>query len=165
MKKYVSFNELDLDYHNVCQAIKSENSAQFPNACFLSASAGNHELISSQSDEQYLELIVLFDVEKPNELLYVSVIITDDDDFVIDDYYLMETSEAFKQLNLLEYDMRDLYYDFEEFKKQMAEATKILKKMNEAAHYMRWQHEMDEVMKEFEREVDSASGWLSSWCG
>jgi len=58
-----------------------------------------------------------------------------------------------------------LYYEFEEFKKQMAEATALLKKMNEAANYMRWQYEMDETMKEFEREVADASGWLSSWCG
>ena len=58
-----------------------------------------------------------------------------------------------------------LYYEFEEFKQQMAEATALLKKMNEAATYMRWQYEMDEVMKEFEREVDTANGWLSSWCG
>ncbi len=58
-----------------------------------------------------------------------------------------------------------LYYEFEEFKQQMAEATALLKKMNEAAEYMRWQYEMDEVMKEFEKEVERADGWLSSWCG
>ncbi len=58
-----------------------------------------------------------------------------------------------------------LYYEFETFKAQMAEATELLKKMNEAAEYMRWQYEMDEVMKEFEKEVDRANGWLSSWCG
>jgi hypothetical protein len=56
-------------------------------------------------------------------------------------------------------------YDFETFKAQMEEATALLKKMNEAATYMRWQYEMDEVMKEFEREVSTAGGWLSSWCG
>lgn len=56
-------------------------------------------------------------------------------------------------------------YDFATFKEQMEEATAILKKMNEAANYMRWQYEMDEVMKEFEREVADANGWLSSWCG
>lgn len=59
----------------------------------------------------------------------------------------------------------DLYYEFETFKAQMAEATALLKKMNQAANYMRWQYEMDEVMKEFEREIADASGWLSSWCG
>jgi hypothetical protein len=58
-----------------------------------------------------------------------------------------------------------LDYDFAEFLTQMAEATALLKKMNEAATYMRWQYEMNEVMKEFEREVDTAHGWLSSWCG
>lgn len=58
-----------------------------------------------------------------------------------------------------------LDYDFKTFKAQMSEATKLLKEMNEAATYMRWQYEMDEVMKEFEREVDTANGWLSSWCG
>jgi hypothetical protein len=56
-------------------------------------------------------------------------------------------------------------YDFNEFKKQMAEVTANLKKMNEAANYMRWQYEMDEAFKEFEREVADASGWLASWCG
>lgn len=56
-------------------------------------------------------------------------------------------------------------YDFAEFLTQMAEATALLKKMNEAATYMRWQYEMNDVMKEFEREVDTAGGWLSSWCG
>ena len=59
----------------------------------------------------------------------------------------------------------DLYYEFDKFKEQMAEATALLKKMNEAANFMRWQYEMDEVMKEFEREIADASGWLSSWCG
>jgi len=58
-----------------------------------------------------------------------------------------------------------LYYEFETFKAQMAEATELLKKMNEAAEYMRWQYEMDDVMKEFEKEVQRADGWLSSWCG
>jgi hypothetical protein len=58
-----------------------------------------------------------------------------------------------------------LYYEFDEFKKQMEEATALLKKMNEAAEYMRWQYEMDEVMKEFEKEIQRADGWLSSWCG
>jgi hypothetical protein len=58
-----------------------------------------------------------------------------------------------------------LDYDFAEFLTQMAEATALLKKMNEAANYMRWQYEMNDVMKEFEKEVDNASGWLSSWCG
>ncbi len=58
-----------------------------------------------------------------------------------------------------------LDYDFKTFKAQMSEATKLLKEMNEAATYMRWQYEMDEVMKEFEREVDTVNGWLSSWCG
>lgn len=58
-----------------------------------------------------------------------------------------------------------LDYDFEEFRRQMAEATALLKKMNEAATYMRWQYEMDDAFKEFEREVDVAGGWLSSWCG
>ena len=56
-------------------------------------------------------------------------------------------------------------YDWDEFRKQMAEVTATLKKMNEAANYMRWQYEMDEAFKEFEREVQDASGWLSSWCG
>lgn len=58
-----------------------------------------------------------------------------------------------------------LTYDFDEFKQRMEEATKLLKQMNEAATYMRWQWEMDEAMKEFEREVAIAGGWLSSWCG
>lgn len=57
-----------------------------------------------------------------------------------------------------------LSYDYEEFRKQMSEATKLLKQMNEAADYMRWQCEMDESFKEFENEVNRASGWLSSWC-
>lgn len=57
------------------------------------------------------------------------------------------------------------YYEFSEFKAQMAEVTALLKKMNVAANHMRWQYEMDEAFKEFEREVQDASGWLSSWCG
>jgi hypothetical protein len=58
-----------------------------------------------------------------------------------------------------------LYYDFEEFKKQMSETTDLLKKMNEAATYMRWQHETDEGWEKFEKEMYIARGWLSSWCG
>jgi len=57
------------------------------------------------------------------------------------------------------------YYEWAEFREQMADVTAKLKKMNEAANYMRWQYEMDEAFKEFEREVQDASGWLSSWCG
>ena len=58
-----------------------------------------------------------------------------------------------------------LDYDFETFKRQMNEATALLKKMSEAVNYMRWQYEMDEDFKEFEKEIQDASGWLSSWCG
>lgn len=67
--------------------------------------------------------------------------------------------------NIDEKEKSYLDYDFKTFKAQMEEATFLLKKMNEAANYMRWQYEMDEVFKEFEREVQDASGWLSSWCG
>jgi len=56
-------------------------------------------------------------------------------------------------------------YDWETFRAQMTEATALLKQMNEAANFMRWQYEQDEAFKEFEREVQDASGWLSSWCG
>lgn len=58
-----------------------------------------------------------------------------------------------------------LDYDFNEFRKQMAETTALLNKMKRSVHHMRWQYEMDEAFKEFEREVSDASGWLSSWCG
>jgi hypothetical protein len=58
-----------------------------------------------------------------------------------------------------------VYYEFSEFKEKMEQATALLKQMNVMANHMRWQYEMDEVMKEFEREVQDASGWLSSWCG
>ena len=57
------------------------------------------------------------------------------------------------------------YYEFSEFKEKMKSATALLKQMNIMANHMRWQYEMDEAMKEFEREVQDASGWLSSWCG
>lgn len=58
-----------------------------------------------------------------------------------------------------------LDYDFNLFLRQMGRATQVLKEINEAATYMRWQYPQDEVMKEFEKEIDIASGWLSSWCG
>jgi hypothetical protein len=57
------------------------------------------------------------------------------------------------------------YYEFSDFKEKMKQATALLKQMNVMANHMRWQYEMDEAMKEFEREVQDASGWLSSWCG
>lgn len=57
-----------------------------------------------------------------------------------------------------------LDYDFEKFRKQMNDATALLKQMNEAATYMRWQYETDEAWKDFEREMSIAEGWLSSWC-
>ena len=56
-------------------------------------------------------------------------------------------------------------YDFNEFRQQMAAATFFLKEMNEAATYMRWQWETDEAWEEFEKEMNIAKGWLSSWCG
>lgn len=62
-------------------------------------------------------------------------------------------------------ELDDQYYEWAEFRQQMAEVTAKLKQMNKAANYMRWQYEMDEAFKEFEREVQDASGWLSSWCG
>lgn len=61
-------------------------------------------------------------------------------------------------------DLEYEYYEWEKFREQMAEVTAKLKQMNKAAKYMRWQYEMDEAFKEFEREVQDASGWLSSWC-
>ncbi len=55
-------------------------------------------------------------------------------------------------------------YDFETFRAQMAEATKLLNKMNEAATAMRWQYETDKEWDDFARELSIADGWLSSWC-
>jgi hypothetical protein len=55
-------------------------------------------------------------------------------------------------------------YSFEEFRQQMAEATKLLAKMNEAATYMRWQYETDAEWDEFARQLAVSEGWLSSWC-
>ena len=59
-----------------------------------------------------------------------------------------------------------LDYDFSEFLTQMAEATKILKQMNEAATAMRWRYNMenDPVWEKFQSEMNIAEGWLSSWC-
>lgn len=57
-----------------------------------------------------------------------------------------------------------LDYEYETFRKQMSEATALLKEMNEAANYMRWQNKMDDDFKDFENEIQNASGWLSSWC-
>jgi hypothetical protein len=58
-----------------------------------------------------------------------------------------------------------LDYDFEEFRRQMSEATVLLKKMNEAAIYMRWQYPTDKEWEKFANEMSTANGWLSSWCG
>jgi hypothetical protein len=55
-------------------------------------------------------------------------------------------------------------YDFSEFKKQMSEATALLKEMNEANTCMRWQYPMDKIFEDFARELSIADGWLSSWC-
>jgi len=62
-------------------------------------------------------------------------------------------------------ELDDEYYDYVEFRRQMAEVTATLRKMNQAANYMRWQYEMDEAFEAFKKEVEDASGWLSSWCG
>jgi hypothetical protein len=62
-------------------------------------------------------------------------------------------------------DKEFVYYEFHEFKEKMAQVTDLLKQMNVMANRMRWQYEMDEAFKEFEREIQDASGWLSSWCG
>ena len=58
-----------------------------------------------------------------------------------------------------------LDYDFETFKQQMIEATELLKEMNGAATYMRWQYNMEQELSAFQKEVDIASGWINSWCG
>ena len=58
-----------------------------------------------------------------------------------------------------------LDYEWEDFRAQMEEATDLLRKMNEAANYMRWQYEKDFVFKAFEKEMYDAQGWVSSWCG
>lgn len=57
-----------------------------------------------------------------------------------------------------------LDYDYDTFRKQMSEATKLLKEMNEAAIAMRWQYETDKEWDQFVRELSVADGWLSSWC-
>ena len=59
-----------------------------------------------------------------------------------------------------------LDYDFSTFREQMAEATATLKKMNEAATAMRWQYNMenDAEWQDFQRQLNIAEGWLSSWC-
>jgi len=60
-----------------------------------------------------------------------------------------------------------LSYEWDEFRDQMRQATKLLAKMNEAANAMRWQYpiEDDTAWEEFVRELYDAKGWLSSWCG
>jgi len=59
-----------------------------------------------------------------------------------------------------------LDYDFSTFREQMAEATATLKKMNNAATAMRWQYDVenDEAWEKFKSELNTAEGWLSSWC-
>ena len=57
-----------------------------------------------------------------------------------------------------------LDYDFETFKQQMIEATELLKEMNEAATYMRWQYDMEKELDAFQKEVNIADGWIHSWC-
>lgn len=59
-----------------------------------------------------------------------------------------------------------LDYDFSTFREQMAEATAALRQMNEAATAMRWQYNMenDAEWQDFQRQLNIAEGWLSSWC-
>lgn len=56
------------------------------------------------------------------------------------------------------------YYDFNVFKQQLETATELLKEMNEAATYMRWQYDLEKELEAFKHEVDVADGWIQSWC-
>ncbi len=61
--------------------------------------------------------------------------------------------------------IEDEYYDLEDFKKEMIEATKKLKKLSEMQNRMHWQFGNPDYYDEFVSSVDEAvHGWMASNC-
>lgn len=103
MKQYTSFEELSKDCPGICESIVRENQRQYPHAKFISAAVGQYAV---GLDEDQADLIILFDVGIPDELLYVwgcgllSDTVSDSQTF-IDEYYVTSKQNAETYLSLV----------------------------------------------------------------
>lgn len=101
MKKYSSFADLLQDYPGPVKMIEQENDYQYPNAVFVSAAVGHY------CNDEGEDIIVLFDVGIEGHLLFcwVSGDLSDPEPnrgSYIEDYYLMLTNEANKELDMIQ---------------------------------------------------------------
>jgi hypothetical protein len=106
-KHYIDFAELRKDFPATCQMIDDENEGQNPCATFLEAAVGQYAVGDPRREDVDADLIALFDVGIPGEVLYVWVAgeITCSEPYsgaYIDEYYTMPIAEAVKQLSLVE---------------------------------------------------------------
>src|ERR1700679_2650217 len=103
MKRYSNFDDLKKDCPGICESIERENAAQFPHARFVVAVTGQYAI---GLDEDHSDLMVLFDVGIPAEVLwvwgcgYLSDSVPDSRTF-IDEYYVMENLEAWQQIEMV----------------------------------------------------------------
>lgn len=99
MEIYANIDDLKKDCPGICEAILSENEAQYPKAIFISGRLGKYD------NDDDMSLVVLFDVGT-DELLYVTAGGELDCpvphwESYIDEYYLMPANEAWELINLL----------------------------------------------------------------
>ncbi len=103
MKRYNNFDDLSKDCPGICETIARENARQFPHAKFVVAVTGQYAI---GLDEGQADLIALFDVGIPEEVLYVwgcgllQDTVSDSQTF-IDEYYVMPDLEAWQQVGLV----------------------------------------------------------------
>ena len=96
MKHYFNFDDLKKDYPGISESIDMENEGQFPHAKFVVATSGQYGVGIDRDNE---DLIVLFDVGIPEEVLFVSACgylpdSVPDSRTYIDEYYVMPELEA-----------------------------------------------------------------------
>ena len=97
--KYTDFEQLKKLYPCACQILEQEHKRQYPNAKFIIAAVGY-----DSPDREHLHMIVLFDIQLEDELLYTTCgAITSDygvDGAYIDEYYVMSSNGAYNQIEL-----------------------------------------------------------------
>lgn len=103
MKRYSNFDDLKRDCPGICESISKENEMQFPRATFIAAVTGQYAV---GLDDDHADLIAIFDVGIPDEVLYVwgSGLLSDSipgSRTFIDEYYVMENLEARQQMELV----------------------------------------------------------------
>lgn len=98
MKTYNSWEDLKINHEDAAHMIERENNLQFPVAKFIKAFLGT----GFTSDENYEDLIVLFDIGIKDHPLVITIPDPDNEEgSYIDEYYSMPISEAERWISFL----------------------------------------------------------------